>query len=341
MKIIFLLPHLRISGGGRIALTYADLLANRGHEVAVVVRSGNKFRRLIANFLNLGKPKWIKNFKPKVIRVAEISLETLPRFDYLVACDYITAAAMNSFAIAANKKIHIIMHDERLYHGDRNDVEKVYSFDNKKIVISTWLKNILKNDFGKNTELLITPVDYNLFHEEDVKKENDIRILMLHHTYDWKGVSEGTEAIGVIRRKNNKVKFILFGARKEHLDIECDEYYYNIPQNKLASLYSSCDIFLCPSWYEGLGMPAMEAMACGTAVVTFDTGGSRDYAFDGETAFVAKHRDINDLIKKLELAVNDSVLRSKIAKNGQEFITKKIDSWEKSVEKFEYFLSKE
>ena len=42
-------------------------------------------------------------------------------------------------------------------------------------------------------------------------------------------------------------------------------------------------------------MPSMEAMACDTALVTFDTGGCRDYARDGETALVARRRDVADL----------------------------------------------
>ena len=47
-------------------------------------------------------------------------------------------------------------------------------------------------------------------------------------------------------------------------------------------------------------MPPMEAMACGAALVTYDNGGCRDYARDGETALVAKRRDVDDLAAKLE-----------------------------------------
>src|SRR2546428_168743 len=84
-------------------------------------------------------------------------------------------------------------------------------------------------------------------------------------------------------------------------------------RDRLAAVYSSCEIYLCPSWDEGLGMPPMEAMACGAAVVTYDNGGCRDYARDGETALVARRRDIGDLAAKLERLVVDESLRARRA----------------------------
>ena len=46
----------------------------------------------------------------------------------------------------------------------------------------------------------------------------------------------------------------------------------------LAELYSSADIFLFTSYAESFGLPPLEAMACGTTVVTTDCKGNRDYA---------------------------------------------------------------
>ena len=67
-------------------------------------------------------------------------------------------------------------------------------------------------------------------------------------------------------------------------------------------------------------MPSMEAMACDTALVTFDTGGCRDYARDGETALVARRRDVADLGAKLERMAVDAELRARIAGEGMAFV---------------------
>ena len=45
-----------------------------------------------------------------------------------------------------------------------------------------------------------------------------------------------------------------------------------IPDNKLQNFLSEADVFLYPSFYEGFGFPPLEAMACGTAVVSSNTG---------------------------------------------------------------------
>ena len=75
-------------------------------------------------------------------------------------------------------------------------------------------------------------------------------------------------------------------------------------------------------------------MACRCALVTYDNGGSRDYAFDGKTALVARRRDKEDLKNKLELLVKDIDLRKKIADNGYEFM-QKWPTWEEQAEKLE------
>ena len=78
----------------------------------------------------------------------------------------------------------------------------------------------------------------------------------------------------------------------------------------------------------------MEAMACGAAVVTYDNGGCRDYARDGETALVARRRDIGDLAAKLERLVVDESLRARLAAAGMRFVTTAF-SWDRAVRRLE------
>jgi glycosyltransferase involved in cell wall biosynthesis len=81
----------------------------------------------------------------------------------------------------------------------------------------------------------------------------------------------------------------------------------------------------------------MEAMACGAALVTFDNGGSRDYARDGTTALVAPHRDVPALARCLERLVADGALRERIAGEGREFVTQSFD-WERATTRLEELL---
>jgi len=81
----------------------------------------------------------------------------------------------------------------------------------------------------------------------------------------------------------------------------------------------------------------MEAMACGGALVTFDNGGCRDYAVEGETALVAPRRDVGALARALERMVIDAPLRERLARQGQAFVTSRFD-WDRATARLEEII---
>ncbi|OGN27821.1 MAG: hypothetical protein A2941_00535 [Candidatus Yanofskybacteria bacterium RIFCSPLOWO2_01_FULL_49_17] len=337
MKITFVAPHIKPAGGPRAFLTYAHLLARRGHEVTVIVPVNGAFRRLVGSLL-VKKPKWFANFAATLKRVdAAYHEQDIPDGDIIIATAWQTAGPVASYGPSKGKKSYLVQHYESLYHGKPEVVDALWAgpaMKLQKITISNWIKGILKEKFHSDADLILTPVDLELFHfVPEAKNKSPVRICLLDHEYKWKGTVEGARAFEVVKKDFPDIKLVLFGVRRAVTSIPHDEYHYYPQQKDLARIYSSCDIFLCPSDYEGLGMPAMEAMACKSAVVTWDTGGSRDYAFDGKTAFVAKHADFDDLVRKLKLAVSDKVLREQIAENGYKFI--RTLSWENAVTRME------
>jgi glycosyltransferase involved in cell wall biosynthesis len=130
------------------------------------------------------------------------------------------------------------------------------------------------------------------------------------------------------------LRLVGFGVKPPRGRPPYDEFHANTPQAALAALYSGADIYLCPSWDEGLGMPPMEAMACGAALVTYDNGGCRDYARDGETALVAPRRDVEALAAALGRVATDEALRSRLADAGAASVTTEFD-WDRAVARLE------
>lgn len=59
-----------------------------------------------------------------------------------------------------------------------------------------------------------------------------------------------------------------------------------VPDEELPMLYSSADVFVLPSRYEGFGLVLLEAMACGTPVIGTDAGGIPTAIRDGETGYI-------------------------------------------------------
>lgn len=316
-------------------LTYADRLAGHGHAVQVIVphrRRGPAFWRRRPECEGVA---WMPGFRASLRLVPRWTPGDLPEADVVVATAWQSAAAVAEAPEASGKKFYLVQHYESLHHGEAAAVDATYRLPLRKIVISTWLRELMRERFAAEAELLVTPVDPLLFHRVPVPPATSgPRVLMLHHDHAWKGVADGFEAVARVRRSVPALRLVGFGVKAPRGAAPYDEFHADPPQRELAALYSSADIYLCPSWDEGLGMPPMEAMACGAALVTYDNGGCRDYARDGETALVAPRRDVGRLASKLEALAVDAALRAKIAAAGQAFVTAAFD-WERAVERIE------
>jgi L-malate glycosyltransferase len=254
----------------------------------------------------------------------------------LLATAWQSAPVVAAAAPRCGAKFYLVQHYESLYHGSPADVDATYRLPLGKIVISTWLRDVMRERFAAEAEVLVTPVDRGLFHPVAGagRAGGPPRVLMLHHEYAWKGVADGMDAVARARGRGAALALIGFGVKAPRRPAAYDEFHANPPQATLARLYSGCDIYLCPSWDEGLGMPSMEAMACGAALVTYDNGGCRDYARDGETALVARRRDVDDLADRLARLVEDEGLRRRIGAAGRELVTRSFD-WDAAVERLE------
>ena len=77
-----------------------------------------------------------------------------------------------------------------------------------------------------------------------------------------------------------------------------------VDKAELPGLYAHASVFLYPGIYEGFGLPIIEAMACGTAVVTSRTGAAPEIA--GGAAILVDPFDIQSIEDGLEQATNQA-----------------------------------
>jgi len=112
--------------------------------------------------------------------------------------------------------------------------------------------------------------------------------------------------------------------------------FEGIDDDMLAKLYSSADVFLFTSYAEGFGLPPLEAMACGTPVVTTDCKGNRDYVKDSYNALVIPPGDPKMVADAIMRVLIDDKLREKLIDGGLE--TVKQWTWDKVVDRFEEAL---
>jgi len=97
----------------------------------------------------------------------------------------------------------------------------------------------------------------------------------------------------------------------------------------LPFLYNLADIFIYPSLYEGFGLPVIEAMACGTPVITSNCSSLKEIA-EGYALLVDPYKP-EDITEKIELLLHDENTRRELIKKGLR--RSQIFSWEKTAER--------
>jgi D-inositol-3-phosphate glycosyltransferase len=88
------------------------------------------------------------------------------------------------------------------------------------------------------------------------------------------------------------------------------------PQERLREYYVAADATVLPSYYESFGMVALEAMACGSAVVASRVGGLQTTVRDGVTGLLVSEGDSCALAATISRVLDDSALRWRLGREG-------------------------
>lgn len=107
----------------------------------------------------------------------------------------------------------------------------------------------------------------------------------------------------------------------------------------LAALYRESDLYVSTSWREGVGLPPLEAMASGTAVVLTDTVGARDYARHGENCLLTPPRDPRALAGAIAALLAAPALAERLVRAGLE--TARAFDYDRVVDRLEAIVRRE
>jgi glycosyltransferase involved in cell wall biosynthesis len=89
-----------------------------------------------------------------------------------------------------------------------------------------------------------------------------------------------------------------------------------IPDEDLSAIYSGATAFIYPSLYEGFGLPPLEAMQCGTPVITSNTSSLPEVV--GDAGIMINPTDEDALCQAILTIIQDSQLRKTLSEKGRE-----------------------
>lgn len=139
-----------------------------------------------------------------------------------------------------------------------------------------------------------------------------------------KGLSILLQALAVLREHHPQLTLTVIGkinpegATKKELDKlqlqHCVEFVSDLERQDIVALYAKTTIAIVPSLYEGFGLPALEAMACGTPLVCSDGGALPEVV--GEAAVVVPAGNVDRLAGAINDLLGDPALRQQYATAG-------------------------
>lgn len=100
-----------------------------------------------------------------------------------------------------------------------------------------------------------------------------------------------------------------------------------VPEDDLIALYNLCALFVFPSWHEGFGLPALEAMRCGAPVIAANTS-SLPEVIGWQEALFDPHSD-EAIATKIQRALSDEAFRAELVRHGKKQSSQ--FSWDESA----------
>lgn len=133
------------------------------------------------------------------------------------------------------------------------------------------------------------------------------------------------QAYALLRQEISGTNLVIVGARKwkytpifntvKELQLEPNVLFTGyVPDDHLPALYSGATLFVFPSLYEGFGLPVLEAMACGTPVVTSNTSSLPEVA--GNAALLVDPYDVREIATAMRRVLLDPALAGELRVKG-------------------------
>jgi len=330
-RTTFVLPGRNRSGGVRVTMEMGNRLMELGHSVRIVYRrpllslmwrgrvlAGSVIRRLRGAVHN----DWLVNFRGPIECFDELSDLDFERDEIVIA--------VGSKAVPHVRKLTAPVTRVRFCHGFHNFLPErmaaAWAFAMPTLTVS---RNLIPGliAYDGSSPIWTVPNGINLDSYFDERRMRD-GIGAIYAGSPAKCPQDTLLALEQIPRRVGARRYV-FGENRRPRQLAMSEYWQLPSLEKARELYNRSKIWLLMSQAEGLLGPILEAMACGTAVVSSDNEGSREVIRHGENGLFFPIGDVRACAEAVERLWNDDELRARIVRGGME--TARAFSWDRAV----------
>jgi len=192
-------------------------------------------------------------------------------------------------------------------------LKKEWFTDVKDLTIITpsqWLADLVKESYLKDypVKVINNGIDLSVFKptESDFREKHGIpaeKKIVLGVAFGW-GKRKGLDVfIELANRLDEREYQIVLVGTDDTVDMQLPKNIISIHrthnQQELAEIYTAADVFANPTREEVLGLVNIEALACGTPVVTFDSGGSPE-TIDKTCGIVIPYDDVDSMEREIK-----------------------------------------
>jgi len=343
-----------MAGGTRVISIYAQQLKRRGHIVRVISPPHPSVplrRKLKAKLLGRDIPEGPREISSHfdqvemehhvLERFRPVREEDVPDSDVVIATWWETAEWVNSLSPKKGAKVYFIQHHEIFEHLPVARCEATYRLPMHKIVVARWLQTVMRDRYSDyRVDVVPNSVDHAQFFAGVRRKQNVPTIGVLYGSVSFKGLDVSLDAIRAVQKRISNTRIISFGSERVKASLPLPpgaEFTFKPDQNDLRQLYSRCDVWVTASRSEGFNLPAMEAMACRTPVVSTRAGWPEEAIKTNYNGVLVDVDDSVGLANGVEwVLMRDESEWTTLSTNA--FNTVIGSSWEASADMFETAL---
>lgn len=201
----------------------------------------------------------------------------------------------------------------------KNDMLRLFHLDEQKVKVI--YHGIERPDMSVLAEQRVVKDDYILYVGRRSAYKNFRKFIEVFSELHLKYPKIKVVCTSNVFSKEEQMRFKELGIEDCMIHVAADE-------TTMLRLYRDALFFAFPSFYEGFGMPILEAWSCGCPVVLSDASCFPEIAGSGGLFFKPESKE--DMLRQFDAVLSDSCLRKKLVLNGYERM--KRFSWEKCAE---------